>query len=337
VTLSALIFGPLLTAKPLGEYFSSWQLAQYFLNIFGDIHYVLPGLFESNPNPRIVNNQLWTIPFELQCYLILGGLSATSILRNRWLLLGVASVGQALWVWHVLNLGGAGTFRAPIANGPVLIIAFLCGVIAHIFRDKIYLHRGIFVGCVVVGVLLACLPNGGIYLPFPATYITIYLGLLNPPTNRLLTSGDYSYGLYLYGYPIQQAVASYGPETHTWWIYIGASLPIALSVAFFSWHVVEKRALAARRRMPAIENRLLAVVLGGGVAAQGVWRRFAFRLDGLLRLGMKICALAGIALLIDGKEYQGAIAILVSLAGCIWLYSFGRSVVGTPTNGYVGR
>ncbi len=67
VLISALLLGPLLTAFTIQEYFSSRQFYVYWLNIIGEIHFQLPGLFLDNPDPGRVNLQLWTIPLELKC------------------------------------------------------------------------------------------------------------------------------------------------------------------------------------------------------------------------------------------------------------------------------
>jgi peptidoglycan/LPS O-acetylase OafA/YrhL len=64
---------------------------------------------------------------------------------------------------------------------------------------------------------LLLVPNGDYLIAFPVAYMTIYLGLLNPGRQKLLLSGDYSYGIFLYGYPIQQAVAAFGPVMHEWY------------------------------------------------------------------------------------------------------------------------
>src|SRR5689334_7563831 len=83
VLLSALVLGPLLTTLPLGAYFTDPEFHAYFLNIVADIHYRLPGVFVSNPFP-LVNGQLWTIPYELACYVALVILAATGIFQQRW-------------------------------------------------------------------------------------------------------------------------------------------------------------------------------------------------------------------------------------------------------------
>jgi peptidoglycan/LPS O-acetylase OafA/YrhL len=68
VILSALILGPLVTTLPPQLYFSDPLFFNYLLNAIGDVHFLLPGVFADNPWPRVVNGQLWTIPYELYCY-----------------------------------------------------------------------------------------------------------------------------------------------------------------------------------------------------------------------------------------------------------------------------
>jgi len=71
------------------------------------------------------------------------------------------------------------------------------------------------------------------------------------PALPLRLPGDYSYGLFLYGFPVQQALAalypSLAPDALT-----ALALPVALLCAFASWHAVERRALSLKpRRAPA--------------------------------------------------------------------------------------
>jgi peptidoglycan/LPS O-acetylase OafA/YrhL len=257
VTLSAILFGPMLTSLGLSAYFTDPRFYSYFLNIVGDIHYRLPGVFAHNPIPFIVNGQLWTVPVELQCYLALGALAAIGVLRNRRLLLVVVVIGQALWAWQALK---GGTTENVGANGPVLTLCFLTGILFAAYKDQIVYSRNLFILSVGVCVLLLSIPRGIYCVVVPASYVTVYLGLLNPPKLKYLFSGDYSYGLYLYGYPVQQAFASLGPWTHHWYLNALVCVPTSFLVAFLSWHIVEKRCLALRRFLPRVEQNLLAMV-----------------------------------------------------------------------------
>ena len=298
VLLSALLLGPALTVLPIGAYFVAPALHAYFLNILGDIHYVLPGLFASNPVANTVNAQLWTLPYELMCYLAIGGLAVSGLLKRRIAFLLFTLLAQAVWAWQALRLGDTGSSNG--ASGEVLVVAFLAGLLVYLYRDRIVLHIGLFAAVAILGVWLSTLPHGAYYLPLPAAYIVVYLGLLTPPLLPLIRSGDYSYGLFLYGYPLQQAVAWFGPTARHWWVNVGVALPASLLVAVCSWHVLEKRALAWRRYIPQIERRLTG------------WR---WQRASVLALGwMALAGVAGTLLLVDGRDRDGVFLIVSAFA-----------------------
>jgi len=255
VVVSALLLGPLLTAWPPARYFADSTLYVYFLNILGLVHYHLPGVFLDNPLPGLVNAQLWTIPFELQCYMALGGLAVAGVMRRRYVLLLFTLYFQGQWAWQAIIRGDDGSSNG--ASGPVLIICFLAGILAHLFRDRLPFSRSLFWLTLAASLILSALPHGAYYLPLPITYLTVYLGLLDPKRVRWLLAGDYSYGMYLYGYPLQQAVATLGPGAHSWTVNVVVALPAAFLVALLSWHFVEKPALQLRRHVPDIERRML--------------------------------------------------------------------------------
>lgn len=103
VTLSALLIGPVLTSLSFREYFAHPDTWSYFYNIIGHIHYYLPGVFEGNPRPQ-VNVSLWTIPYELECYIALFLLAVTGLVRRR-LFLAVSLI-----VLMYLSVLGRGIF-----------------------------------------------------------------------------------------------------------------------------------------------------------------------------------------------------------------------------------
>jgi peptidoglycan/LPS O-acetylase OafA/YrhL len=73
-------------------------------------------------------------------------------------------------------------------------------------------------------------------------------------TNEILTritaTGDYSYGVYIYAFPVQQAIAFLYPQLN-FGIYVALCTAVTLTLAIFSWHLVEKAALAFKPRSPA--------------------------------------------------------------------------------------
>jgi peptidoglycan/LPS O-acetylase OafA/YrhL len=127
----------------------------------------------------------------------------------------------------------------------------MAGVLLYLFRDVVKYSAPL--AWLSVCALFVCLwfPSMKYLCPAPAAYLTVYLGLLNPPRLKSILSGDYSYGLYLYGFPIQQAVASFGPKMHHWYVNLAISFPLAAACAVGSWWLVEKNCLSLRRYLKA--------------------------------------------------------------------------------------
>ena len=135
VTLSALVLGALFTNLPLRNYLTSPELGGYFGNILGLVHFTLPGVFEHNRVPRVVNSQLWTIPFELECYASLAIVSLLMGLRHRRIFVALLVLFSLVATAEAVLKNSVSPF-APL-QGRVLVVAFLAGVAIHLYRDRI--------------------------------------------------------------------------------------------------------------------------------------------------------------------------------------------------------
>jgi peptidoglycan/LPS O-acetylase OafA/YrhL len=266
VLLSAFILGTTMTALPLHAYFADPLFAHYFFNMLGEPQYFLPGLFLDNPLPAFVNFQLWTVPFELGCYITLAAVALLNV-RKRPIVVPLAAIVFTIGyvLVRILYNHGFPELARPIP-GPLLVICFLVGVSAYLYRDRIPANHilGIIAG--LASVLCLSLPAIPQFLaPWPIAYFTIYLGTLNPRRIALIAGADYSYGLYLYGYPIQQAIAHLGPWTHNAMLNFAGAVTLASCFAAISWHCIEKPALRSRSMLKALEDRWLASRLGGAM------------------------------------------------------------------------
>ena len=251
VLLSAFIFGPLLTNESLSSYFSSRDFHLYLLNVLGDIHYKLPGVFVDNPI-SLVNGQLWTVPYELVCYILLTVLTVAGVVRRRRALLAFMVL---YYVAQIANSALREQTSFQGAGGSTVVMAFIAGLLVFLYRDRLIWSRLLFLCSLILALALPFfIPKGIRYTALPVAYLTVYLGLMNPSRNRLLLSGDYSYGLYLYGFPIQQAVYTAGPIFRTWYANVLMSLPLAAAVAAASWWVIERPALGRRGMLDTIER-----------------------------------------------------------------------------------
>ena len=72
---------------------------------------------------------------------------------------------------------------------------------------------------------------------------------MNAPFPKIkLPSGDYSYGIYLYGYPLMQAMAATLPYARgKFFVFVPVALLLTFMFAFLPWHLIEKRFLRLRR------------------------------------------------------------------------------------------
>ncbi|HEY1208578.1 MAG TPA: acyltransferase [Terracidiphilus sp.] len=249
----ALILGPLLTTIALHDYFFHSEFRSYFLNMIGDIHYTLPGVFVNTPC-HLVNGQLWTIPIELECYITLTVLALFSFHHHRRIMLVACSIFLVALEGRVL-LG----LTSPWA-GRTLLLCFLCGVVCFLFRDKVRLSIPLF-GVAIIASYFCLQFKSLTYLSsLPLTYVTVYLGLLNPKKSKFLNSGDYSYGLFLYGFPLQQALVTLVPAIREWYWNAALAIPVALAFSVGSWHLVEKRVLARKPLLSDLLTRMETLI-----------------------------------------------------------------------------
>jgi peptidoglycan/LPS O-acetylase OafA/YrhL len=266
VALSAFLIGMAVTAFPVTTYFQDPLFLKYLLNVIGDIHYNLPGVFENNPIPKTVNAQLWTVPVELLCYMaltvlvLLGGVQRKILIPLAALGLALAHLVLRLYTdhWQFPNPGG-------VFGNTLLVVCFLAGVSLYLFRDKIVWSTRMFAGALIASIpLLWFVPFGDYPGVLTIAYVTVYLGLTNARRLSLIKGADYSYGMYLYGYVIQQLFV-YLAAPRFWWVNVLVCVPASALFAAFSWHFIEKPAQNLRKPLAAAERRYLAL---GGYAAR---------------------------------------------------------------------
>ena len=239
VTLSALILGPLLTVYRLRDYFTDGQFFKYFLNILGWIHFELPGVFLSLPKSGLVNFSLWTVPSELECYILLAFLFAIGLfVRPR--ALWAMAIAYALLIAAMYPSDHYDRFTLIPAR--VLPLAFLAGVALSRSREKVPVSLPLGMAAVALMLVLLIHPQTSGFAAIAAAYVATAFGCTDAPRSRILESGDYSYGMYLYAYPIQQTVVLFlGPNRPL--ATLGASSLVIMLFAVLSWHAVEKHAL----------------------------------------------------------------------------------------------
>lgn len=238
VILAALILGPLLTTLPITDYFSNTSFHHYFLNIFGMVYLYLPGMFADNIFPDVVNINLRTLPSELECYVLLAILATLKITKKPLLLAALSIIFLIFLTIQILPYADDLQKTPPL--GKTLVLAFIFGVVFNLLKEHIP-HRKVWFVVALISMILLLLKASTqfISLPFIA-YVTGYLGLLTPKKKTFLLRGDYSYGLYLFGFPLQQVYAMLFASNLSWLGSVIFTLTLGLGYAYLSWNFIEK-------------------------------------------------------------------------------------------------
>ncbi|MGI4790764.1 MAG: acyltransferase family protein [Janthinobacterium lividum] len=234
--VTVFIFGPLATELPLRSYFLSHSTWAYF-GFLGTVSLHesdrLPGVFAHNPLPWRVNGSLWTIRCETIGYILVGMMGSRRVFRHpvSVLMMSAAALGMQCMMGH-------GEFSDSLR----VLVFFLWGLAFALYRDFIPYTRSLLLSSLAV-LLLSELTGALSYtLPVLGGYALFYfafcsrLGLQN-----FAKYGDFSYGLYLYAFPVQQMLVSQFPGRWNIMTLTLASLIIAGGCAILSWHLVEKR------------------------------------------------------------------------------------------------
>ena len=261
IALSAIVIGLLVTTLSASTYLQSHKFLVYFFNIIGLIHYELPGVFANNPYPNVINGQLWTIPFELECYFSLAILAILRIVNRRGLFVVVVAAVCIIATAQILAVHTID--HTSHVSGRMLVMSFLAAVAIYLYKDRLPFSNRLGIGALVLSAMLLEVPELRYLAVFPIAYTTIWLGLMRPPA---IPFGDLSYGVYLFHYPVQQCVVYALPAVRTWWALTLISLPLTAVCAWLSWTLIEHPVLVRKKLILSasdkIMDRLMRLVFG---------------------------------------------------------------------------
>jgi peptidoglycan/LPS O-acetylase OafA/YrhL len=245
--LLAFIVGPIVTTLPLASYVRSSEVYRYVLLQAAFLSFPdLPGVFAENPLPYI-NGSLWTLRYEVICYVAVFLLGICRLL-NRWVLLGLYCAGLVFLLFHEHGRVSDGMHLMPTKNAVDLGTKFLAG--ALIYKWRLSLLPSVALGALGIGV--ACLflghfaTAGRTVIPYLVMYLALGMSLRLPSPIKL---GDLSYGTYIYAWPVKQLIVLIGGQP-AWWMVAGLATPIVLLLAWLSWHLIEKVALSYKDSGP---------------------------------------------------------------------------------------
>ena len=238
VVLTVFLIGPFLTTLSLNEYFSSRLTYTYLINALAiRMNYFLPGVFLENHYANAVNGSLWTLPLEIGCYALVASIGL--FLKRRYIIaLSILLAVYAIIRWNLIH---ANTYY------------FMIGALVFVFRTTI--KTNIILACLFFLVLIVNLHfTSSVHLSYLITgislsYLIIHIGFVKTTHIKNFTkNGDFSYGLYIWAFIVQQSIASFYP-TMNFYLYFIIAVIVTLCFAFASWYLIERPSLKLKKML----------------------------------------------------------------------------------------
>ncbi|MBC7204665.1 MAG: acyltransferase [Pusillimonas sp.] len=213
------------------------------------LEHSLPGVFDGNPYGTAINGSLWTLFYEVICYagIFVGGILGI-LHRPRLFALSLGVVVLLCLIMPYLPV------HSRLQSLSKLALPFAIGAGLFLWRDLIPLS---LLAVAILALLTWGLHGTEAFRPvfvLTLSYSVFVLGYWPSVSfqnyNRL---GDYSYGTYIYAFPVQQLVASSGVADPL--INMAIALPITLICAALSWHLIERVALEFKPRSSTASAR----------------------------------------------------------------------------------
>lgn len=246
--VTVLLIGPLFSELSLADYVRNEGTSRYFLTNLKlySTAYDLPGVhFSKTAHGNNVNGSLWTIPLEVRLYLCIALAGITGILRT------LEASNTVLILLVIIIMADPARFPLTGENAATtsLTVCFLSGVFLFINRQFIWMD-GRILGLMVMaaGVALSINKSAFTFISAATLIYGVFCLAYAPKIPMPRWLGDYSYGIYLYGFPIQQMTAYLQPESGPYQL-MAISIPAAWLAGALSWHCVEKPCLNLRRQL----------------------------------------------------------------------------------------
>lgn len=238
--LTVFILGPLLSQQTAAEYFSHSGTYQYLKNILLYIHFELPGVFVDNPYPSSVNGSLWTLPIEFALYISVA-LVGLVLPNGKWASAVVLLTCLGLSFFYDQLLPSFLTLYAiQLKQLFVMGSFFWAGAFIYHWQLSRYFSLNTFGVVLIIGIFLQqwpALAALSLYLAIP--FLVLCFGSQSSGKMDFFNRADYSYGLYIYAFPVQQTLIHLYPDWSLW-LSISVCLVITMIFAALSWHVIEK-------------------------------------------------------------------------------------------------
>ncbi len=209
--------------------------------VLNDVKFFLPSVFNLNPYKDAVNGSLWTLPLEMRMYVLIALVGVLGIIKSK------LNFNALFCVIFLLGFN----YKYPIfdnldPDSTKVCAFFLLGAVLYVNEVKFQLRY--FIVSLVIAYLCFQGKLSLVWFLFAWSYIILYIcfvpNLFQKYFNKI---GDYSYGTYVYAFPIQQFLMFFFMSNYNRLLSHNQlfllSLAVTLAISFISWHLLEKQCL----------------------------------------------------------------------------------------------
>lgn len=249
ILVTIFLIGPLNTNLPIIQYFTNIHTWFYLGNILlYPLQFTLPGVFDKNISPFLVNHSLWTLPLEFTAYLFVAVFGIFRVLKKQFILIGVILlISASIFLPRFSFYTGVSFYDFGMTMILPYFIYFFIGALSYLCKMKIRFHPIFFSLAVIIVILGVFYPVGNFIDFFALTYMVFAIAFL-PKKIYLFGKTDPSYGMYLFSMPIQQTFIHFFPGISPVSL-LCISFPSTVLIACISWCFIESRALLLKKRI----------------------------------------------------------------------------------------
>lgn len=231
------------------------RLGNFLLQTLRLTEYSYAGAFVHNPYPGVINGSLWSVSFEFWCYIGVALLLLAGALRKPALIAVLFAVSWLIGIaFRVEGWILGGKWLGVLVGVPHfwarLLPLYLSGVVFYLYRERIP-HSTVLAALSAASLVAASFFQAGMAaaIPIAGAYLLFWFAFSPAiPLSRTSQFGDFSYGTYLYAFPIEQLVMQHIGHPVAPLVLFACATPLTLLAAIVSWYAVERPFLRPARR-----------------------------------------------------------------------------------------
>jgi peptidoglycan/LPS O-acetylase OafA/YrhL len=255
VVILSVLVGYFITGDNVESYLSASTFKYLLFNLFflNFLQPELPGVFADNPL-NAVNGALWTIKIEVAFYLTV---PIFVKFISRFGALKVLVVVYALSTAYVYlfdyfsEVYQSGFLKQLGRQFPGQLRFFVSGALIYYFLRFFHQNRWMIF---VVSLLGICVSGMEVIYPLCLGVMVIYSALFLPQLLNFANIGDYSFGLYIFHFPIIQTLIHLNIFNDKPYLFAGVAIVVTVLFASVSWNLIEKPFIKSKRKVSGAKN-----------------------------------------------------------------------------------